>query len=207
MVEGMGRDQMRASDADREQVVERLRTALQEGRLDLGEYDERMQRAYAAKVYADLDGLLTDLPVVSPPAAAATPVENRPAHPTAEWLVHEWQSWVPAAVVLTAIWAISGFGDYWPGWIIGIWAVALIWRTINGLMTGAPRRRIEEREARELKERQDKERRALEAERRAQQTFPPSPPREKNADMSGSPGSGPGSGPGSDIGGDTPDPG
>jgi hypothetical protein len=199
MAEGLGRDQMRASDADREQVVERLRTALQEGRLDLGEYDERMQQAYAAKTYADLDGLLTDLPVTSPPVAAAAPVESRPKHPAAEWVVHEWQSWVPVAVVLTVIWAISGFGDYWPGWIIGIWAVALLWRTINGLMTGAPRRMVEEREARELKEREAKERRALEAERRAQQTFPPPASGEKNTDKSGSRGV--------DPGGDTPDPG
>jgi hypothetical protein len=197
MVEGVGRDQMRASDADREQVVERLRTALQEGRLDLGEYDERMQQAYAAKTYADLDGLLTDLPVTSPPVPAATPVGNRPKHPAAEWILHEWQSWVPVAVVLTVIWAISGFGDYWPGWVIGIWAVALLWRTINGLMTGAPRRMVEERESRELKEREAKERRALQAERPAQQTFPAPPFREKNTDKSGSRGP--------DEGGDTPD--
>jgi uncharacterized protein DUF1707 len=190
MSEGMSRDQMRASDADRERVVERLRTALQEGRLDLHEYDERMQRAYGAKTYGDLDGLLTDLPVATPPAPAVAPIEQKRKSPTAEWVVHQWQSWVPAAVVLTAIWAISGFGDYWPGWIIGIWAAALLWRTINGLITGAPRRMVEEREARELREREEKERRALDAERRAQQSLPP---REKNTDMSGS------------SGGDTPD--
>jgi hypothetical protein len=193
MTEGMSRDQMRASDADRERVVERLRTALQEGRLDLGEYDERMQQAYAARTYGDLDGLLTDLPVASPPVPAAR-AEVKPKSPTAEWIVHQWQSWVPAAVVLTAIWAISGFGDYWPGWIIGIWAIALLWRTTNGLVSGAPRRMVEEREARELREREAKERWALDAERGARQSFPT---KEKNTDMSGSAGSG--------TGGDTPD--
>lgn len=193
MTEGVGRDQMRASDADRERVVERLRAALNEGRLDLGEYDERMQQAYSAKTYGDLDGLLTDLPVGPHPVAAAAAVEPKPKNPTAEWIFHQWQSWVPAAVVLTAIWAISGFGDYWPGWIIGIWAAAVLWRTVNGLMTGAPRREVEQRAARELKEREEKERRALENERRAQQAFPPRPPGEKNTDMSGS------------SGGDTPD--
>ncbi|MEV6845618.1 DUF1707 domain-containing protein [Actinoplanes sp. NPDC051411] len=190
MAEEMRRDQMRASDADRERVVERLRDALNEGRLDLGEYDERMQQAYAAKTYGDLDGLLTDLPVGQPPVPAAAAVEPKPKNPTAEWIFHQWQSWVPAAVVLTAIWAISGFGDYWPGWIIGIWAAALLWRTINGLMTGAPRREVEERAARELREREEKERRALENERRTQQAFPP---KAKKTDMSGS------------SGGDTPD--
>jgi hypothetical protein len=172
---------MRASDADRERVVEHLRTALSEGRLDLGEYDERLQRAYAAKTYGDLDGLLTDLPVAQPPAVRGAEVEPRPRSATAEWIFHQWQSWVPAAVVLTAIWAISGFGDYWPGWIIGIWAAALLWRTVNGLMTGAPRREREQREARERQERENEQRRAA--------------LKEKNTDMSGSPG------------GDTPDPG
>lgn len=188
----MDRERMRASDADRERVVERLRAALDEGRLDLGEYDERMQQAYAAKTYGDLDGLLTDLPVGALPVPAPAE-EKRPKSPTGEWIVHQWQSWVPAAVVLTAIWAISGFGDYWPGWIVGIWAVALLWRTINGLMTGAPRREFEERQARELQEREKKERRALDAERRAQQAAPRDQPKEKKTDMSGS------------SGGDTPD--
>jgi hypothetical protein len=198
MAEEIGRDQMRASDADRERVVERLRAALQEGRLDLGEYDERMQRAYAAKTYGDLDGLLTDLPVgrsAVPPEAVAEP--KRRNH-TAEWIFRQWQSWVPVAVALTAIWALSGFGDYWPGWIVGIWAAVLLWRTVSGLLTGAPRREVEEREARELKEREEKERRALEADRRAQQSSAPRPPeppvmKEKKTDMSGS------------SGGDTPD--
>ena len=190
MTESSDRDRMRASDADRERVAERLRTALNEGRLDLDEYDERMQRTYAARTYGDLDGLLTDLPVGQHPvpAAAAEPPRRSP---TAEWIFHQWRSWVPAAVALTAIWAISGFGDYWPGWIIGIWAAALLWRTVNGLMTGVPRREAEERAARELKEREDKERRALENERRAQQSSapsPPLPPKEKNTDMSGSSG-------------------
>src|ERR1700760_2455478 len=102
MVDGMGRDEMRASDADREQVVDRLRTALQEGRLDLQEFDERMQQAYAAKTYGDLDGLLTDLPVVAP-AATVAPVPERRGRTTVEWIFHQWQSWVPAALVLTAI--------------------------------------------------------------------------------------------------------
>jgi hypothetical protein len=195
MAESGGRDQMRASDADRERVVERLRTALQEGRLDLGEYDERLQRAYAAKTYGDLDGLLTDLPVAQPPAPPGVVAEPKRTSPTAEWVFHQWQGWVPVAVVLTAVWALSGFGDYWPGWVIGIWAAALLWRTINGLMTGAPRRMVEEREARELREREGKERRAVEAQRRAEEMSRRGESKAKNTDMSGS------------SGADTPDPG
>ncbi len=42
------RHRMRAGDADRERVAEQLRSAHAEGRLELTEYDERVQRAWAA---------------------------------------------------------------------------------------------------------------------------------------------------------------
>ena len=63
MLAGMeGRDGMRAADTDREATAERLRVALEEGRLDLHEYDERLQQTYGAKTYAELDTVLADLP-------------------------------------------------------------------------------------------------------------------------------------------------
>ncbi|WP_413231969.1 DUF1707 SHOCT-like domain-containing protein [Micromonospora rifamycinica] len=57
-----GRERMRAADTDREATAERLRVALEEGRLDLHEYDERLQQTYGAKTYAELDTVLADLP-------------------------------------------------------------------------------------------------------------------------------------------------
>ncbi|HEY9328919.1 MAG TPA: DUF1707 domain-containing protein [Streptomyces sp.] len=56
---------MRASDADREAVVEQLREAAAEGRIDLEELDERLGRALTAKTHAELAPLTDDLgPVV-----------------------------------------------------------------------------------------------------------------------------------------------
>ena len=50
MLAGMdGRDGMRAADADRQETAERLRVALEEGRIDLYEYDERLQRGVRAR--------------------------------------------------------------------------------------------------------------------------------------------------------------
>ncbi|MFI9639639.1 DUF1707 domain-containing protein [Micromonospora sp. NPDC051925] len=70
-----GRDGMRAADADREATAERLRVALEEGRLDLHEYDERLQQTYGAKTYAELDTVLADLPgPASPQRSALAPV-------------------------------------------------------------------------------------------------------------------------------------
>ncbi|MEV4140602.1 DUF1707 domain-containing protein [Dactylosporangium sp. NPDC049742] len=57
--------QLRASDADREQVAEVLRTSASEGRLDLDELDERLRAVYASRTYADLEPLLADLPAHS----------------------------------------------------------------------------------------------------------------------------------------------
>jgi hypothetical protein len=53
---------LRASDADRDAVAERLRQAAVEGRLDADELEQRLHRALRAKTYGDLDGLLGDLP-------------------------------------------------------------------------------------------------------------------------------------------------
>ena len=65
-----GRDACRRTPTGR-RSAERLRAALDEGRLDLHEYDERLQRTYAAKTYGDLDGLLDDLPATVPPQPGA----------------------------------------------------------------------------------------------------------------------------------------
>jgi hypothetical protein len=53
---------IRTSDREREEVVERLHHALGEGRLDLAETDARVAAAYAARYRAELTPLLTDLP-------------------------------------------------------------------------------------------------------------------------------------------------
>jgi hypothetical protein len=53
---------VRASDAERDRVVERLRRALSQGRLTLEEYDARVAAAYAAKTRGELSTLTRDLP-------------------------------------------------------------------------------------------------------------------------------------------------
>ncbi|MFC4055680.1 DUF1707 domain-containing protein [Actinomadura syzygii] len=46
---------LRASDADRDQVIERLRTAVADGRLDPVEFDERLDAALTARTLDALD--------------------------------------------------------------------------------------------------------------------------------------------------------
>ena len=69
---------LRASDVDREQAVERLRTAAMEGRLDSEELEQRIQTAYASKFCSELSGLTADVTPAAVPAAAPAPIPVRP---------------------------------------------------------------------------------------------------------------------------------
>ncbi|MFI8391707.1 DUF1707 domain-containing protein [Streptomyces sp. NPDC085540] len=78
--------ELRASDADRDRVAERLRDAVAEGRLDMDEFEERLDAAYKSRTYAELEPLTRDLPApaggplggpVAPPTAAAEPWTGR----------------------------------------------------------------------------------------------------------------------------------
>ncbi|MFF7281977.1 DUF1707 domain-containing protein [Streptomyces griseorubiginosus] len=55
--------ELRASDADRERVAEVLRDALAEGRLDMEEFEERLDATYKARTYGELSPITRDLPV------------------------------------------------------------------------------------------------------------------------------------------------
>ncbi|MEV7685891.1 DUF1707 domain-containing protein [Streptomyces bungoensis] len=62
---------LRASDADRERVAEVLREAVAEGRLDMAEFEERLDATYRARTYGELAPITRDLPAggaVAPPA-------------------------------------------------------------------------------------------------------------------------------------------
>ena len=74
---GMPDPAMRVSDAERSQVADALSKHFAEGRLDQAEFDERMQRAMAAKTRADLAGLFDDLPPIVPEGTAGTELRRR----------------------------------------------------------------------------------------------------------------------------------
>jgi hypothetical protein len=140
---------MRASDADRQQVVERLRGALDDGRLKLNEYLERMELAYEAVTYGDLAPLCRDLPEARPaaqqkaaeaaPAAAAAPAAPSPQAevvPRGAFaslpapLKVLWTIWLTAVSINVVVWvlvsATAGSLIYpWPLWVAGPWGAAL----------------------------------------------------------------------------------
>ncbi|MFK4222956.1 DUF1707 domain-containing protein [Streptomyces sp. NPDC019890] len=63
--------EMRASDAERERVAERLRDAVAEGRLDMEEFEQRLEAAYTARTHGELEPLVSDLPAGTAAAAPA----------------------------------------------------------------------------------------------------------------------------------------
>ncbi|MBS2964344.1 DUF1707 and DUF2154 domain-containing protein [Actinocrinis puniceicyclus] len=72
--------EMRASDADRERVAEQLRDAAGHGRLTMDELEERLEHAYSAKTYAELEPLTRDLPApgATPPLPATAAAAQSP---------------------------------------------------------------------------------------------------------------------------------
>ena len=131
---------MRASDRDRQQVVDRLRSALEDGRLTMDEYVDRMEAAYKAATYGDLAPLCADLPasnsVIAGPqtaaGAAAPPVVSRAGYlaglPTVLKIV--WTIWLTAVSVNVVVWAlVSGTGGHlaypWPVWVAGPYGAVL----------------------------------------------------------------------------------
>ncbi|WP_245627723.1 DUF1707 SHOCT-like domain-containing protein [Actinomadura oligospora] len=65
---------IRASDAEREAVVEHLRVASVEGRLTFAELAERTGAAYTAVTRADLEAVVADLPGMGAPGAEPAPL-------------------------------------------------------------------------------------------------------------------------------------
>jgi hypothetical protein len=72
------RPEIRASDQDRDGVVQRLQQAFAERRLDDDEFDERMRAALTARTSGDLDRLTGDLPATQPSSAVPAPAGVKP---------------------------------------------------------------------------------------------------------------------------------
>ncbi|MER6999874.1 DUF1707 domain-containing protein [Streptomyces sp. NPDC000410] len=78
--------EMRASDAERERIAERLREAVAEGRIDMGEFEERLDAAYRARTHGELEPLVRDLPAPDGAGAGAgTGLASVPADGVVPW--------------------------------------------------------------------------------------------------------------------------
>ena len=142
----MSDTEVRAADADRAGVAERLRRAHADGRIDLLEYDERLAAAYAAKTYGELAPLTADLPPERPgrPEAPTRRIQpdgadrdgSRRLRGHALALRIEWAAWVFASAVNLLIWGIvcvataSAVYPWWI-WVAGPWGLVLLARVFG----------------------------------------------------------------------------
>ena len=106
---------LRASDADRDRVIEVLRAAVADGRLDAAEFDQRLDAALAARTIDALAPLTADL--IAAPGSDGTltlPLAGRPAEPAVELLtirerhgtVHRDGRWtLPHRLALRTAWS------------------------------------------------------------------------------------------------------
>jgi hypothetical protein len=133
------RQKMRASDHDRQEVVDRLRGAVDDGRLTMDEYVDRMGRAYQAVTHGDLAPLHADLPAAAPvarreavPPAVTPPVRVAPgilaSLPVALKVL--WTIWLTAVSINMVIWVlVSGTTGHlaypWPLWVAGPYGAVL----------------------------------------------------------------------------------
>lgn len=114
---------LRASDADRDSVAERLHQAAVEGRLEPDELEERLHLALRARTYGDLRRLIADLPAGRPPRSLG--------RTTLSLAVRAAVALVAVAVIVTVL-ALTAL--WWIVW-------ALLWMTMRGRRYGWARPR------------------------------------------------------------------
>jgi hypothetical protein len=168
------REELRAADVDRQFVADRLKAALDEGRLSLHEFDDRLRETYAACTYGDLDRLLADLPgaersqlVPAPPASPASRQPPTAPEPSARrgfprWILAAWSGWLTVALIVNAVWfatTVSGGNeDYWPIWVMLPWGAVLLAGTVSGLAFGGGGQNKWDRKAARRRERNERRR-------------------------------------------------
>ena len=138
---------IRASDDDRERAVTLLREHHAAGRLTVEEFNERLDKAYAAKTMGELDQLLADLPGIDLYQLPDASLDRRRGHTTfgLPWLLAPragsgispawraaWGSWVTVSLVAFLAWLLSGHpSNLWFLWVAGPYGIVLFGRWLS----------------------------------------------------------------------------
>jgi hypothetical protein len=138
---------LRASDQERQEAVDVLKVALEDGRLKMDEYVDRVGKAYEAVTYGELALLHDDLPAAGTtptrrPAGRPSPVlagvSTSPSVQSAKGafaslptaLKVMWTIWFVAVSINLVVWVLVGvttvsFPYPWPLWVAGPWGAGL----------------------------------------------------------------------------------
>ena len=131
---------IRASDEDRGRIADALGEHYAAGRLTLEEFQERLDKVYAATTLGELDLLMADLPGTDlsrlPERRAPVPVQV-PADRSVQAWRSAWRFWLAIGVVAFVIWLLGGAsGGPWFLWI----AVPLGLLMLRRWIAAGPRR-------------------------------------------------------------------
>ena len=126
----MTNDDVRIGDAEREQVAQRLHVHVGSGRLDLAEFEQRIDAAYQARTRGELAAVLADLPERTEGPRPARPARSRV-------VAAAWAPWVLAGTISMVVWLATSLGAgallyFWPIWVIGPWGAVLLLGTVAG---------------------------------------------------------------------------
>jgi hypothetical protein len=148
---------IRASDADRDRTAALLREHLAAGRLTSEEFNERLDKAYAAKTMGELDQLLEDLPGIDLYQLPDRSVERRGGGSPfgLPWLLAPrtrsgispawraaWGSWATVSLIAFVAWLLSGHpGNLWFLWVAGPYGIILFGRWLSHGSPNRQRRR------------------------------------------------------------------
>lgn len=122
-----GHAALRASDVDRDRILDVLAEAFAHGRLDRDEYDERSQQVTGSRTLGELPPLVADLLPPAGPTAGLVPARSqievaelrqRAVDQYQKARNGAWQSMLGYTLICVIIWAISGFGFPWPAFVL-----------------------------------------------------------------------------------------
>jgi hypothetical protein len=148
---------VRASDAERERVADRLRENAGDGRITPDELAERLDVVYSARTVGELDTVLHDLPGDSP-----VPELVRRRAIARQALLHRAGGVLITDALVVGIWAATGAGgSFWPLWVILFTTIALARDTWRRLGPGGTLSDSELGEYRRARHERHRERREL----------------------------------------------
>ena len=154
---------IRASDQDRELVVQVLAEAYADGRIDRDEFDERSDRAGRVRVLGEVHPILRDLVPPTPSATQSLALASRRELEVRAERV--WRSrrreafygFVGPSAITTAIWVATSFHDgafepyfFWPAFVI-------VFTLLNFVRVTTHREEMVEEEVRQLEKKRAKE--------------------------------------------------
>jgi DUF1707 SHOCT-like domain len=120
---------LRASDADRERVIDALKDAFVQGRLTRSELARRAGQALESKTYADLASATAGIPA----GRAATAPRQHAAAPPARRVNWKVVAWVLSAIIVLPGLGVAFFATYYGS----LYIMLLLWG-IGAAATGAP---------------------------------------------------------------------